>query len=451
MKRFNVVFLTSSLLCSALVAAALDKRSNEDSLIVYNSNVGLVHEKRELSIVTEEQSILYEGIANTIDVDSINVVLPQDIELKSQQYRFDKLTQSKLLEAHIDKSVEVRLPRDGQSFKIIGGTLLSSEGAKSIVRAMDGNIITVNSDDVIFRNIPQELITKASLVWNVAVKKDVNAPMELDYLINNISWQSNYILNLSEDKASLDGWISIDNRSGKAYEDVDLYVLAGDINRARPAPIHYKETRALAFGDAAQVTDQAHEGYHFYTVPFKVSLANNEKTQIKFITQTQLPIQRKLSVILSDPRYFNIEQEHALSQFVTLSPLDIALPKGVVRSYSKLGATNILLGESNLAHTPKETPIELELGKSFDLKVVESIISREDDQEHLRANIKYKIKNSSNEMKRVELLIPFTKDKDATVESQEAFIFTKGNLVTFTLEVDAMSTKAISVNFISNK
>ncbi|MGB3961427.1 MAG: hypothetical protein WBK95_04275 [Sulfurimonas sp.] len=451
MKTAISLFLASSLFYGTLWAATLSKRTAEDSLIVYNSNIGLVHEQRDLSIIQEEQSIVYEGVASSIDVDSINVALPQELELKSQQYRFDKLTQNKLLEAHIDKSIEVRLPRDGQSFKIISATLLSSEGAKSIVRAMDGNIITVNSDDIIFRDIPKELITKASLVWNVTVKQDTNAPMELDYLIKNISWQSNYILNLSQNDASLDGWISIDNRSGKAYDTVDLYVLAGDINRATQTPIYYKEARAMTLANTPQVTHEAHEGYHFYTVPFKVSLANNEKTQIKFISKTQIPLQRKLRVLLSDPRYLSAHEEHSVLQYVRLSALDTALPKGVVRSYSKLGETNILLGESLLAHTPKESAIELELGKSFDLKVTESIESRDDDTTHFRSTIRYTLKNSANEAKTIEMLVPFIKSQNATVETEYPFKFAHGESVAFEVPLEAMGTKEILVHFNSLK
>jgi hypothetical protein len=452
MNKMNLVLLSSLVLSGSLYASTLSKISNEDSLIVYNSNVGLVHEQRNLSISQEESNIIYEGVANSIEIDSVNVSLPREINLKSQQYRFDKLTQSKLLEAHIGKNIEVRLPKDDQSFKIINARLLSSENTKSLVQASDGNIITVDSDAIIFREIPEKLITKASLVWNVETTNNVNAAMQIDYLINNISWQSNYILNLSKDEATLDGWISIDNRSGKAYEDVDLHVLAGDINRAGQQPVQYKQVRAMAMmEDSPNVTHQAHEGYHFYTVPFKVSIANNEKTQIKFIHRTNIAAQRKYTAILSNPSSFNGYSEHVLTQSISLSPLDIALPKGVVRTYSQLNKTNILLGESNLEHTPKESVINLEIGKSFDLKVTESIEKRDDSQYSLNATMKYTLKNNSEETKTFELFIPFNKDENSKIKTDSAFTYTKGNLVTFSIPVEAMGTKEIFVNFISQK
>jgi len=451
MKKINAVFLSSLVFSSAVCASILSKNSGEDSLIIYNGNVGLVHEQRDLTLLSEEKTIVYEGVASSIEIDSVNVLLPEGIQLKSQQYRFDKLTQNKLLEAHIGKSIQASVPKDEQNFKIINATLLSFENTKALIQGNDGNIMSVHVDALIFREIPKELITKASLVWNVETSRNVNAAMELDYLINNISWQSNYILNISQDTASLDGWISIENRSGKAYENTNLHVLAGEINRAAQAPIQLKQARAMAMEDALHVAHQAHEGYHFYTVSFKVNLANNEKTQLKFIHKTNIPLQRKYSAILANPSDFNGYSEHSMTQFVTLNPLDIALPKGVVRSYSKLGASNILLGESNLEHIPKESPIHLEIGKSFDLSVTQSIDARDDDKHRFDATIKYTLKNNSDEAKTFELLIPFNKDENSKIKTQEKFTYTKGNLVTFSVPVGAMGTKEIFVNFISQK
>ena len=101
-------------------------------------------------------------------------------------------------------------------------------------------------------------------------------------------------------------------------------------------------------GQAPDVAHIAHEGYHFYTIPFKVSLANNEKTQIKFLSQNSIDIKRKYNSTMQDPSFLSGEQKHDVTQYITLKGLDKPLPKGIVRSYSKLKDTNILLGESSL-------------------------------------------------------------------------------------------------------
>ncbi len=322
MKKIYLGFISTLLLFSYVNAAVLD-----NSLIVYNGNVGLVHESKNINIKKSDSTITYEDVASTIETDSVNVKLPDSVKLYSQQYRFDRLTLTKLLDAHIDKSIQVRILKDAKNFKIIDATLLSNNGNNSLVKTTKGTIISVPSRDIIFKTIPSELLTKPSLVWNIKASKTLNTKMEIDYLIKNISWSSDYILNLNENSANLSGWITIDNRSGKKFTDTSLFVLAGDINRASKTTYRREVMYAKAMADSAPVSQEAHEGYHFYTIPFKVNLANNEKTQIKFTDKKSLEFSRKYSAQLYNPLYLRGEIKSDVTQYIKLKGLDIPLPK----------------------------------------------------------------------------------------------------------------------------
>ena len=446
MKNFAYAFLSTLLLASNLYGVTLSPNTLNNSLIIYNSNVGLVHEERKLVLQKHEKQIIYEDVASSINTDSVNVNFPKEMTLYSQQYRFDKLTQNKLLNAHIGKSIHVKVMKDALDFKIIQATLLSNGGASCVVRNKD-EIIIVASKNIIFKSIPPELITKPSLVWNINTNKNINTQMNVDYLINNITWKSNYILNLEKDIAHLTGWITINNRSGKHFKHTNLHVLAGDINRARQPRQNYRIRKSMArMAEAAPTVEhKAHEGYHFYTIPFKVTLSNNETTQVKFISQNNIKVQRKYTTTMSNPNYLNSEINHDVTQYINLKGLDIPLPKGIVRTYSKLKETSILLGESRIKHTPKDTPISLKLGKNFDVKVKETILNHDQGNWNLDVDVKYSIKNSSDEVKNITLLIPFNKNDGSQVKSDEKYTFTKGNLVTFKLKVNAQSTKEFKV------
>ncbi len=447
MQKIYLGFISTLLLFSYANATILD-----NSLIIYNGNVGLVHESKNITVKNSDTTITYEDVANTIETDSVNVKLPESVKLYSQQYRFDKLTLSKLLDAHIDKSVQVRVLKDAKNFKIIDATLLTNNGASSLVRTKNKTIISVNSRDIIFKTIPSELLTKPSLVWNIKASKTLNTKMEIDYLIKNITWSSDYILNLDENSANLSGWITIDNRSGKKFSDTSLYVLAGEINRAKK-PTYRREMMyaKTAMADSPAVSQEAHEGYHFYTIPFKVNLANNEKTQIKFTDKKNLKFSRKYSAMLHNPLYLRGEIKSDVTQYIKLKGLDIPLPKGVVRTYSKLRDTSILLGETNIKHTPKDTDIELKLGKNFDLKVTQSILKRDDSKRYYIADINYTVKNSSDKTKTVELLVPFNRNKKSIIKTSQKYEFTKGNLVTFSVQIKANSSKSFKVHFETEK
>jgi len=436
---------------SLLLLSCASFASSNNSLIVYNGNVGLVHESRNIKIKKSDTSITYEGVASTIETDSVNVQFPDTVTLYSQQYRFDKLTLNKLLDAHIGKNIQVRLLKDAKNFKVINATLLANNGNTSLVQSEQNNIISVVSKEIIFKTIPKELLTKPSLVWNIKATKNLKTKMEIDYLIQNISWNSDYILNLSEDRADLSGWITIDNRSGKKFDDTSLYVLAGDINRATKPVYRQEVVYAKSLMESPKVTQEAHEGYHFYTIPFKVNLANNEKTQIKFTDKKSLDFSRKYSAQLQNPLYLSGEIKNDVTQYIKLNALDIPLPKGVIRTYSKLDNSSILLGETSIKHTPKETPLELKLGTNFDLKVVQTLLNRDDSERYYSVDVAYSVQNSSNKSKTVELLIPFNKNQNSIVKSSEIYKFTKGNLVTFSLAVKANSNKSFKVHFESKK
>ena len=446
MQLTTISLLLSILLSSTLSAVTLAPSSKDNSLIVYNSNVGLVHESRKLTLKRNDTKIIYEDVASSINTDSVNVNLPNAVSLYSQQYRYDKLTQNKLIDAHISKKVSVKIMKDPKNFKTISVTLLSNDGASCIVKHSN-KVIIVESKNIIFDTIPESLITKPSLVWNVHTKKNLRSQMSIDYLINHISWKSNYILNLDEGTADLSGWITIDNRSGKAFKETSLHVLAGDINRAQAPRQNYRVMKSMsrAQHDSPEVAHQAHEGYHFYTIPFKVNLANNEKTQIKFISQEDIEVQRRYKVQMNNPNYFSGEVKHDVTQLITMKGFEYPLPKGIVRTYSALENTNILLGESRIPHTAKDTPISLTLGKNFDVKVKETLTNRERGSWYHENDVTYSIKNSSSESKEVEVLVPFSNNDSDEITSKEKYVFTKGNLVTFKVEVPAQSTKEFKV------
>lgn len=447
MKKLFFTLLSSLLLSTALFGVNLNPSTTNNSLIIYNSNIGLVHESRKLNLLKTDSQIIYEDVASSINTDSVNVTLPNGVKLFSQQYRYDKLTQQKLLDAHIGKNVTVKIMKNSTEFQFIEAQLLSSNLNTSIIKHKN-KIITVESNNVIFKTIPSSLITKPSLVWNVKSQKNINAKISLDYLIGQITWKSNYILNLHDDEAHLSGWININNRSGKSFQNTNLHVLAGEINRAYQAPRNYRVLKSAMVQDGvAETRHQAHEGYHFYSIPFKVSLANNEKTQVKFISQNNISITRKYLANMSNPNYLHGEHKKDVSQLISFEGLDYPLPKGIVRTYSKLQNTSILLGETSLKHTPKNTPISLRLGKNFDIKVTETLQKRDKSTWYIDEDVKYSIKNSSDEDKKIELQIPFNSNDDSTVKSDKKYTFTKGNIVSFKINVKANSTKRFTVYY----
>jgi len=434
------IFLLSLSLASITLASTLTPIEN--SLVVYNGGVGLVHEKSTLKLKKKDNEIIYRGVANTINTDSVNLNLPKDVKLFSQQYRYDKLTLHKLLDAHIEKKVYLGKKKV---------TLLSHSGNFSLVKKSNGDITQVKNQDIIFKKIPSSLLTKPSLIWNVESTRDIDAKIELDYLINNISWMSNYILYIDKDRANLSGFITIDNRSGKSYKNTKLFTLAGDLNSIRQVRPNKRYARTMAINESPTVAHNAHGGYHLYSVPFKVNLANNEKTQIKFIDVKNIKVKKTYVASLIAPINQRGTTKHNVAQMIEIKNLDIPLPKGVIRSYSKFEDTNILLGESRIKHTPKKTKVDVKLGFDFDTKVDATLEESSSSKHVYISKINYLVTNNSNEDKMIKLHIPFSNINNSEIKTEQKYTFINANLVEFIIDSKANTSEQFNAKFITKR
>jgi hypothetical protein len=442
MKHLSLTLFSLLLLSSSVFGASLSSQATSSSLIVYNAGIGLVHEQRNLDLDKDDRQIIYENVATSIDADSVNINLPESVTLLSQQYHFDKLSIYKLLDAHIGKKVKLK------DKEVI---LLSHSGVNALVKDVNNDIVSVLSKDIVFEKIPSSLFTKPSLVFNIDAKSSLKTEMQMEYLVKNISWQSNYILNVNEKKADLLGWISIDNTSGKAYKNTQLHVLAGDINIAKKVQTKNRYERAVnLMSDATNVFHQSYEGYHLYSVPFKLDI-NNGKTQIKFISKKSIPIVHKYTSIMTNPLYLNTQINHNVMQSLEIQKLNFALPKGTVRTYSKLKEQTVLLGEASLNHTPINTPLSIKVGSNFDIKVKETIQQRSNTKSFLDSSVLYSLENNSDDKKTLELLIPFNKNSTSTIETSHEYAFVQGNQLSFKVDLDAKDAKNILVRFRSRR
>ncbi len=449
---FRYIFLSMSVFWGTfLQAATLSPTLQSNTLVVYNSNMGLVHEERAVVLDKGKQTLNYPNVASTVETDSVNVIFPSGVKLYSQKYKYDKITLQKLLTAHVDKKVSVKVYHSKDSFELKHAVLLSA-GQDVIVRLEEGTIIQVPAEDVLFDAIPKTLITKPSLLWKVSSDQKREGVLGVDYIINNIHWKSDYLLKVNKDTADLSGWITLTNNSGKAFEDVSLKVLAGDVSREYAKRVQHERAYAakLAYSDEGErVKEVSHEGYHLYTIPFRVDLADREKTQIKFIDERGIRIERRYDVRLSSPAWLGSEQKHKVDQYMEFEGLSKALPQGTVRTYSSVEGSTVLLGINAIGHTPKKEKISLQVGKNFDLLLKERSLQRSETKKHYEATVRYTLINRSDAQKRVELLVPFRKisDLESIVKSEMKYEYKDANTLRFRVDAKADSVKEFIVKY----
>jgi hypothetical protein len=166
--------------------------------------------------------------------------------------------------------------------------------------------------------------------------------------------------------------VTIDNRSGAAYKDAKLKLVAGDVHRApRPMPMRgmaksmvAMEMAAGARGDGFQ--ERNFFEYHLYALGRPTTLRENEQKQVELASAAGVPIKKV---------YVYDAQQHPTKVAVMLEfknskseNLGMPLPKGRVRVYKKdVDGSLVLAGEDAIEHTAKDEKVRMKMGDAFDV------------------------------------------------------------------------------------
>lgn len=375
MKR-TVLFLSLLLLPAVVIA-------DEVAVTVYNSNLGVVTETRMLEFEKGEGQLSFIDVPSAIDASSVNFeVVDQSAEVAilEQNYAFDLVSPEKIYARFIDKEIEL-VDKEG---KLYTGRLLSyNSGAVTLMEA-NGSIKIVqlaNVTEVNFPQLPDGLVTRPTLFWRYSSDHNGSLSCRVGYQTSGIGWSAEYIGILSEDETNLDlsGWASINNMSGKTYQDATLKLVAGDIHRARSKArggrgmdMELMSSRAPAAG----FEEKAFFEYHLYTLPRKATLADREIKQISLFEPASTTVEKQF--IYRPDR--NPKQVEVVLNFTNSAAagLGMPLPGGRVRLFkADSDGSMILLGEDRIDHTPRDEELDLKVGYAFDIAAEERLMRRD--------------------------------------------------------------------------
>ena len=358
------------------------QNQTEVALTVYNVNLGLVKDIREISLNEGVGELKFMDVASQIIPTSVSIRSlndPQSLSILEQNYEYDLLNAQKLLDKYVGKQVKLYTKNYyTEREEIAEATVLSNNGTP--IFQIGDEITYGHPGRIIFPGVPADLIAKPTLVWlldNTLPKQKVEA----SYLTNGINWRADYVITLNDrdDMSDLSGWVTIDNKSGATYKNAKLKLVAGDVNRAEP---EYKlrdmiaRKAASVLAEEQFVEDEFFE-YHIYTLQRPSTIKNNQTKQISLVTADSIPVKKEL-VYHGAQYYYRSQYGHKISNqkvgvFVEISNrkknnLGIPLPKGTVRVYKndKEGSLQFV-GEDSIDHTPKDEKIRIKLGDAFDV------------------------------------------------------------------------------------
>ena len=353
------------------------------NITVYNQNFGLVREIRMLDLGQGRIDLEFADVASGIQPETVHIrpLGGPGLQVLEQNYQYDLLNPQKLLEKYVGRTVTVYRtnpvtgvdePREAEVLSVNGGPILR----------IDGEITFDYPGRFGFPEMPDNLIAAPTLLWRLD-SGGSRQRVEVTYLTNNLNWKSDYVLVLDEDDtgADLTGWVTLVNQSGATYENAQLQLVAGDVQRVTGVSDGAMRARMMADVVPATpergFTEDAFFEYHLYTLQRPADVVNNEQKQVVLLEAKDFEIEKRLIFHGTSHYYRGQYGQISANQKVGVyldfenserAGLGMPLPKGTVRVYKRdASGAQQFVGEDRIDHTPRDEEVRIKMGEAFDV------------------------------------------------------------------------------------
>jgi len=375
--RCKLIVLTLLVL---LIGAAAGQ-GKDIAITIYNNNLGLVKDVRSLEFKKGLNILDFNDVASQIDATSVNFrcLDDKDVAMLEQNYLYDLVSTEALLKRYLGQKIEI-IAEDDRHY---AGELLSYDGRNVILNETGGSVVMValaKVADYKFPTLPDGLILKPTLRWQIDSPAAGAKKCEVSYLTNGINWQADYVAVVSEDDANLDlaGWVTINNTSGATYENAKLKLVAGDVHRVTGGARAEMDLKAAPMSRSAgqpQFEEESFFEYHLYALNRPATLSDKEIKQLSLFPTTRAKAKKIFLFDSQQSGYYrgggddktkiqvNLEFENSEK-----AGLGMPLPKGKLRVYKEDSQKALqFIGEDLIDHTPKDEKVRVYLGDAFDI------------------------------------------------------------------------------------
>ena len=435
-RRTSALAFALLLWSSNLAAAAPQSITRDDQknvmVTIYNGNLGLVKDTREIRLDAGMLEVQFADVAAQIDPTSVHLKSltdPSGLQILEQNYEYDLLTSAKLMEKYVGK--KVRLYQSNGTYQ--EATLLSINGP---VYEINGQIHMGHQGQVVLPALPENLVSKPTLVWLLRNARAATQRVEASYLTGGITWKADYVMviNPADTRSDLTGWVTIDNKSGGAYSNAALKLVAGDINRATDRRREGRVLEKAAMVSPASIPSRDFREetlfeYHLYSLDGRTTIKDNQTKQLSLMSAAEVPVDKHF-IYFGAAEYYRTSYGLPVSNqkvgvYLELknskeNRLGVPLPKGRMRVYkADASGSQQLIGEDWIDHTPKDEKIKIKMGDAFD--VVGERVQR--DWKRIASNLyevewEISLRNHKKENITVEVFEPMPGDWEVLRASQ---------------------------------
>ena len=386
---------------------------NAPALTIYNQNFFVARERLPMELRSGVNQVEFAGIAAHLEPDSVILRDPNGraLQVLEQNYRNDPISQELLLSFYEGKTIDFLVQR-GDKQELVKGKIVRSGYVPSATYAngypqpgygqpiieIDGVLRFGLPGQPMFPSLTGDSILKPTLSWLIETNDPGRFDAEVSYVSGGMSWQADYNLVVSDksngkfDVLDMIGWVTMQNQSGKTFENARIKLLAGDVNKIQPGTVagrmYAAENMAkMADAMAPVVREKSFDEFHLYTLERPTTLRDQQTKQVEFVRSTGIHALRLYvydGAQVGQYGYYNLEQVRNDQSYGTLSNpkvwvmeefknaevnhLGIPLPKGKLRFYRRDTDGHLeFVGENTIDHTPKDETIRVYTGNAFDV------------------------------------------------------------------------------------
>ena len=409
----------AALASAAPAAPVVPPASGGHALTIYNQNFAVVRETVPLSLTAGVNRLTFTDITSHLEPDSVILRDPaglRTLQVLEQNYRADPISEGLLLNRYEGQTIDFQVTH-GDKTEIVKGKIVRSGyvthanaysygqnyyqgqmayangGAGQPLIEVNGRLQFVLPGLPLFPALSDDSILKPTLDWTVQTDRAGPLTAELAYITEGMTWKADYNLVSPEVGNALDmvGWVTMDNQSGKTFDNARIKLMAGDVNKVQPQSYGGFGGGGGGYSGGsgqAAVTEKAFDEYHLYTLQRPATLRDRETKQVEFVHAQGIAssVLYVYDGTALDPSQYNYSDWQARSaaaygtqsntkvtifrQIVNSAKngMGIPLPKGRVRFYRRDADGHLeFIGENTIDHTPKDETLRVYTGNAFDL------------------------------------------------------------------------------------
>ncbi len=405
--------LTAQTVADDGASSAGRNAQGEVAVTIYNNNLALVQDRRELSLPAGRSRQSFPDVSAQIRPATVSLT-GAGIGIVEQNFDYDLLSPSALMDKAVGETITlVRVnPATGAETRERALVLAANNG----VVLQIGNRIEVLRDDglparVIFDRVPDNLRARPTLSVTLTADRGGRQPLTLTYLTPGLGWAADYVALFDEAAGTIDvqGWITLTNNSGTPYREARTLLVAGSVGQDTqrrydryPPPPPPPPPGGIRQAGTETAGRERLGDFYLYPLAERTTIANAQTKQVSFLKVSGAPAARGYE--FRNGWMGTLEQAASVNSVLRFSSsrsggLGDALPAGTVRVYQRDSrGTPQFVGESAIGHTPMGSDLGLTTGRAFDIKVQPTVEKRERVSaggDRWRTTMRYRLTNAS--------------------------------------------------------